>query len=237
MALSDFMPYGAPELIDAAPERMARSTMMASLFVALLVATLGTITSRQVQVQVPVLPVVPDPTVWVNVEPPPSSPDLPQVEPARPQGEPDVHSLVTVKPDELVPPDDFKQFVPPNDATGKGPVDAGATAGTTSGPTVQIEPAPNDFVYTTQQPALVRSVEPRYPDLAREAGIEGTVTVQMLVGLDGRVLRAIIAPRGSVPMLDEAALEAARATVFTPALADGHPVQVWVSQKYLFRLH
>jgi protein TonB len=237
MALKDFMPYGAPELLDAAPERMARSTLMASLFVALLVATLGTITSRQVQV--PVEPrVVPDLTELLNVLiPPPPPSGVPPVEIARMQGEPDANSIIKVKPDELVAPDNFKEFVAPVGATGTGPVDERATGEAAPGTIQWVEPTPEQFVYTDQMPALVRAVEPRYPDVARAAGVEGTVTVQMLVGLDGRVIRAIIAPRGSVPMLDEAALEAARATVFTPALADSHPVKVWVSQKYRFRLH
>ena len=237
MALKDYMPYGAPELLDAAPERMARSTMMASLFVALLVATLGAITSRQVQVPVEP-PVVPDLTELMNVLiPPPPPSGVPQVEPAGLKGEPDAHSLVQVRPDELVPPDDFKEFVPPTGATGTGPVDARTTGETGPGFFVAPDPPPNVFVYTDEMPALVRAVEPRYPDLAREAGVEGTVTVQILVGLDGRVIRAIIAPHGSIPMLDEAALEAARASVFTPALANGKPVKVWVGQQYRFRLH
>src|SRR5882762_824854 len=46
MALSEYMPYGAPELLDGARSRMARSTLLASLSVALLVAGLGAITSR-----------------------------------------------------------------------------------------------------------------------------------------------------------------------------------------------
>lgn len=237
MALKDYMPYGAPELLDAEPERMARSTMMASLFVALLVATLGAITSRQVQA--PVEPaVVRDLTDLIDVLiPPPPPPDVPQVEPARAQGEPDAHSLVTVRPDEFVPPDDFKPLDPPNGVTGTGPVDGRATGENPPGGFAGDEPPPNVFVYADEMPVLVRAVEPRYPDLAREAGVEGTVAVQILIGLDGRVIRAIIAPRGSIPMLDEAALEAARASVFTPALANGKPVKVWVSQRYRFRLH
>jgi outer membrane biosynthesis protein TonB len=51
------------------------------------------------------------------------------------------------------------------------------------------------------------------------------------------VEKAVIAPKGSVPMLDQAALEAARRSVFTPALANGRPVKVWVRQQYRFALH
>lgn len=235
MALSDFMPYGAPELLEAAPERMARSTMVASLFVAVLVASLGTLTSRQVSlvIEPAVDPIARD---WVDLrEQSPPSTIPPEVKIAPPKGEPDDHSLVVPKSDDLVPPSDFKELVPANGGTGDGPAEDRLPVAPEF--CVCADPQPNEFVYTDQMPAIARAVEPRYPDLAREAGVEGAVTVQMLVGLDGRVLRAIIAPRGSVPMLDSAALEAARASVFTPALANGHPVKVWVMQQYRFRLH
>jgi len=38
-------------------------------------------------------------------------------------------------------------------------------------------------------------------------------------------------------MLDDAARAAALATVFTPALANGRPVKVWVERSYRFSLH
>jgi protein TonB len=113
------------------------------------------------------------------------------------------------------------------DATGRGTLE----------PSVSDDPDPNTFVWTDELPQLVRSVKPFYPDLAREAGVEGTVKLQLLVGLDGRVLRAIVRPGGSVPMLDQAAIDAALRCVFTPALANGRPVKVWVTQDYRFRLH
>jgi len=50
-------------------------------------------------------------------------------------------------------------------------------------------------------------------------------------------VRAIVRPGGSVPMLDDAAIGAALQCVFTPALANGRPVKVWVTQDYRFRLH
>jgi protein TonB len=99
------------------------------------------------------------------------------------------------------------------------------------------DPQPGTFVYADEMPAKIRCADAVYPDLARSAGVEGTVRVLMLVGLNGHVERAIIAPKGSVPMLDQAALDAALTCVFTPALANGHPVKVWVSQSYHFALH
>jgi len=237
MALSDYMPYGAPELLEAAPTRMARSTMMGSLAVALLVFSFGAVLSRSVTRTLEPPDEMPVIDLLDLLPPPLSPPDAPpEVVPAQPRGEPDAHSLVEVKPDEVVRVDDVTKLAPSDGRTGDGPVEGSVITSAGSGTFVARDPQPDEFVYTTEWPALARAVEPRYPDLAREAGVEGTVTVLMLVGLEGRVLRAIIAPKGSVPMLDEAALEAARASVFTPALADGHPVKVWVRQQYRFRL-
>jgi TonB family protein len=56
------------------------------------------------------------------------------------------------------------------------------------------------------------------------------------VGKDGRVLDVVTAPGGSIPLLDDAALEAARRWVFKPALANGHPVIVWVALRFDFSL-
>jgi protein TonB len=102
---------------------------------------------------------------------------------------------------------------------------------------VEKDPEPGVFVPVDELPVAVHCAEAHYPDLPREAGVEGTVRVLMLVGLDGRVERAIIAPGGSVPMLDEAALAASRECVFTPALTNNHPVKVWVARNYRFSLH
>jgi hypothetical protein len=47
MSLSDFMPYGAPELLEGASPRMARSTFAASALVASLVWCLGLVAANR----------------------------------------------------------------------------------------------------------------------------------------------------------------------------------------------
>jgi protein TonB len=71
--------------------------------------------------------------------------------------------------------------------------------------------------------------------MAREAGVEGTVTLWALVDLDGSV-KAVQVIR-SVPLLDGAATAAVQRWRFTPALANGHPVRVWVAVPVRFSLH
>ena len=236
MALSDFFPYGAPEVLAGAPARMARSTMTASLAVALVVVLGGALLSRQVAVVIePVIdereffPI--DPNVLL---PEPETHDR-SVPPAEFKEDP--RALPEIVPDELEPP---RQEVGPRTSEGplgepSGGVDPARPGGEGVAPV--RDPFPGEFVWVDEMPAQVRCTEPRYPDLARAAGVEGTVRVLMLVGLHGRVERAIIAPNGSIPMLDQAALDAALTCVFTPALSNGHAVKVWVSQSYRFRLH
>jgi protein TonB len=68
--------------------------------------------------------------------------------------------------------------------------------------------------------------EPAYPDIAREAGVEGTVMIRVLVGEDGFVKDMMIVQ--SVQMLDDAAVNAAQTAVFKPALQKDKPVAVWM---------
>jgi len=232
MALSDYMPYGAPELLDGASPRMARATFLASGLVAAMVCCAGLIaSSRPAVVEVPLGPARKyylEPEVRTK-EPAGSGPVLVKVTKA-----PSIYHPVLNAPP-LAPPIDEPPVAGPESSSHTGEPEAADGGG--SVPVQDVDPPPGVFVYTDELPQLVRAVKPVYPDLAHEAGVEGTVKVQMLVGLDGHVLRAIVAPRGSVPMLDEAALAAALQSVFTPALVNGRPVKVWVTQDYRFTLH
>lgn len=63
-------------------------------------------------------------------------------------------------------------------------------------------------------PHLIKDVKPTYPAIARSAGIEGTVELEATIGTDGSVTNARVTR--SIPLLDEAALEAVRQWQFTP---------------------
>lgn len=96
-------------------------------------------------------------------------------------------------------------------------------------------PSPDEYVAFEKAPELVKMDPPSYPDIAREAGVEGTVLVRVLVGDDGFVKDMIIIQ--SVPMLDEAAADAAWTAVFKPALQKDRPVAVWMVIPLEFSLH
>jgi protein TonB len=233
MALSDFMPYGAPELLDGSDRRLLRSTFLASSAVALLFPLLGLFVAKTIIRDVTIDP-PPIVDTFGNVEllPPPPAPTqappgTPIVQDATPVPVPDIDRTVR----DLEPAAPVQTVTPVSGGNGTGVVPA--QQGHAEGNVPQI----GEYVPHDVEPEIMREVDPVYPDLAREAGIEGVVRVLMLVGLDGRIERAVVAPHGSVPLLDEAALAAARASLFSPALADQHPVRVWVARAYRFTLH
>ncbi len=94
-------------------------------------------------------------------------------------------------------------------------------------PTEPGLPRFGEYVYFDELPVALTKVAPAYPAAAREAGVDGTVLVQALVGKDGRVKDTRVVK--SIPMLDEAAETAVRHWVFKPALSNNRPVAVWVA--------
>jgi protein TonB len=85
-----------------------------------------------------------------------------------------------------------------------------------------------------QAPRKVVCPPPIYPRPAMAARVEGTVTIEAVIGVDGRVKQARLV--GSVPLLDAAALAAVRQWVFTPTLLNGVPVPVVMTVRVEFKL-
>ena len=92
------------------------------------------------------------------------------------------------------------------------------------------------FLPSSDKPVLRSQARAAYPEIARRAGLEGTVVVQVLVGPRGLVERAEII-QGVHPLLDKAALDAAARCQFTPGKQRGVAVPVWVAVPYRFRLN
>lgn len=65
---------------------------------------------------------------------------------------------------------------------------------------------------------------PEYPAIAKAARAQGTVVVQIVVGEDGRVMSASAV--SGHPLLQQAAVAAARQARFSPTLLSGQPVKV-----------
>lgn len=99
-------------------------------------------------------------------------------------------------------------------------------------PPVERSPIEGQFVYYESPPQPIRKASPQYPALAREAGIEGTVVLHLLVGKDGRV-KNVKVTRG-VTGLNDAAVAAVKQWMFKPALSNNKPVAVWTEIEVRF---
>jgi protein TonB len=95
-------------------------------------------------------------------------------------------------------------------------------------------PAPGDFVPFDELPVLLSISRPAYPELAREAGFDATVKVQVLIGKDGKVKKAV--PLEGDKLFVEPSIAAAKAALFKPALRNGRPVEVWIVIPFTFSL-
>jgi len=84
-------------------------------------------------------------------------------------------------------------------------------------------------------PSLVSKVEPEYSEEGRAAGLEGTIIVGVVIGLDGMAHDARIL-RGLGLGLDEQAVEAIQQWRFKPGLKDGQPVPVAATIEVNWRL-
>ncbi|HEX3557135.1 MAG TPA: energy transducer TonB [Thermoanaerobaculia bacterium] len=109
---------------------------------------------------------------------------------------------------------------PPGPGHGPGPVGPAADPG----PPVDTTPIHLSFGMT--KPEIVHQVQPRYSEIARRAGVQGTVIVEAVIDEQGRVTNERLI-RGLPMGLDRAALEAIQEWRFKPALLDGRPVKVY----------
>jgi protein TonB len=121
------------------------------------------------------------------------------------------------------------------DNIGPGVLGSNAHSDTTAPPPPRPveQPHPTPQVDTTRPVRLTSNVlqgkaierrTPNYPPLARQIHLSGSVSVEVMLALDGRVetARAI----SGHPLLVTAAVEAARGWRFEPTLLNGTPVRV-----------
>jgi|TARA_Y100000310_G_scaffold344973_1_gene460885 protein TonB len=92
------------------------------------------------------------------------------------------------------------------------------------------------FIPYDDPPVPLTPIKPKYPEIAQEAGIEGTVVVQVFVDDRGRVKDTVILKGIPNTGLDEAATVAIRAVRFRPAKQRERAVGVWISIPVNFRL-
>ena len=83
-------------------------------------------------------------------------------------------------------------------------------------------------------PVRVKNVNPVYPSIAQSARVQGVVIIEATIGADGSVQNARVLR--SIPLLDQAAMEAVKQWQFTPTLLNGVPVPVIMTVTVQFTL-
>jgi TonB family protein len=81
---------------------------------------------------------------------------------------------------------------------------------------------------------LNKMVEPVYPPDARQARVEGTVKLHVVVGVDGKV--ESLQPVSGPESLTQAAMTAVRDWRYSPTLLNGKPVEMQEDVSFVFRL-
>ena len=92
------------------------------------------------------------------------------------------------------------------------------------------------FIPYDDPPVPLTPIRPKYPEIAQEAGIEGTVFIQAFIDKQGRVIETTIIKGIPNTGLDEAAIKAIRKTRFRPARQRERAVGVWISIPVNFKL-
>ena len=83
-------------------------------------------------------------------------------------------------------------------------------------------------------PTQISKVAPVYPLIAQSARVQGVVILEALIGADGRVRDAQVLR--SIPLLDQAALDAVRQWVYTPTLLNGVATPIIMTVTVTFTL-
>jgi len=152
------------------------------------------------------------PTQQFEAPPPPSRPSIP-VE----SEDEDIAEDITIEETDL---ESFEWEAPPP------PPD--------EGPTIRFIPYDEPPEPIGGYAAIQKNV--RYPEIAQEAGIEGTVIIQAFVDARGKVQETVVLKGIPNTGLDEAAAEAIKRTRFKPAKQRDRPVGVWISIPVNFKL-
>ncbi len=100
------------------------------------------------------------------------------------------------------------------------------------------EPNAYEFMAVDKEPYIdIADLQKRvvYPDIARRAGIEGTVNIRVLVDKKGKPKKYIIESTDS-DLLNKAAIDAVMNSTFTPAIQGTTPLDCWVSIPMNFRM-
>ena len=168
------------------------------------------------------------------------------------------HPKLTAEPTVIVPPqvqlasnnmpnlgDPMAHAILPSNGTGSGGgIGSGSGGGVGSGKGPGLGPGEGGGTGGgifhvgggVAPPRVIYQPEPEFSEEARKAKYQGTCTLGLIVGTDGRPSN--IRVLSSLGMgLDEKAIEAVKSWKFEPAMKDGHPVRVEIAVEVDFHLY
>jgi len=110
----------------------------------------------------------------------------------------------------------------------------GAVAPIPAAPPPPASQAPIHLHGGMQPPRKMTHVDPVYPRVAQAARVEGTVILEAVIDVNGAVTSVRVLR--SIPLLDQAAIDAVHGWKFTPTLLNGVPVPIALTVTVRFAL-
>ena len=185
-------------------------------------------------------PFLPEPSdlvvaVFIKDPPPPPPPPPPDRNHPRPEPVLDPSIAPIDAPPTISPEREFDaSFQQDSASIIDGIRNAGEELAPPPPPPPPVHQAPIRVGGSVRAPQKLRDVRPTYSAIALAARIQGIVIIEATIGVDGRVVDARVLR--SVPMLDQAALDAVRQWEYTPTLLNGAPVPVIMTVTVTFTL-
>jgi len=191
-----------------------------------------------------VLPTPPSMMAFVGAPPTPPPPPPPPPSAAPPPKTPTPIANPNAAPIEAP-----KQIIPETPSVGvsegvpggvEGGVPGGVMGGVVGGlpeappPPPPPPQAPVRVGGAIKQPTKLKNVPPVYPPIAQSARVQGVVIIEATIGADGKVKDAKVLR--SIPLLDQAALDAVKQWEFTPTTMNGQAVPVVMTVTVNFTL-
>ena len=138
-----------------------------------------------------------------------------------------------------IPPPQQNQHFDAADFSGVG-VEGGVASGVVggTGPVVSDQPYMEAVVEERPEQIAGTCISPRYPEILRQAGIEGRVTVEFIIDTLGRAERSSLRVVSSAHQLfEQPAREAVFSCRFRPGRIQGRAVRVRVQQPINFLIN
>ena len=129
-------------------------------------------------------------------------------------------------------------FIPPPEINIATPPPSSANTITTQSVVATPAAPPPPKAAPVSRPPVVKANacrQPEYPPVSERLGEAGSVVLQLLVGVDGKVTDSKVESSSGYERLDKAAQAALSRCKFEPGTVDGVPSPAWAQLKYTFR--